>query len=105
MTTAALEKPAWLAAGRRFLLPGLVALLLLCAPARGESTWPPEDLGQTPDRVRKSGPGPSQCPLPPVSAFSLQTNLLKYLDTWPTPGATTTGDWPEYVPEDGKGLD
>ncbi len=102
MTTVALEKPAWLASGLRFLLPGLVTLLLLCAPAEGQSAWPPEDLGQTPDRLRKADPQPSRCPLPPVSAFSLQTHLRKYLDTWPTPGATATEDWPEYVPEEGE---
>jgi hypothetical protein len=30
-----------------------------------------------------------QSPLPPVSAFTLQTNLCKYLDTCPTPGAVS----------------
>jgi hypothetical protein len=48
---------------------------------------------------------PQRCPLPPASAFHLQTNLRKYLETWPTPGSTTTEAWPEYVPEDGEGVD
>ena len=48
---------------------------------------------------------PSRCPLPPASAFHLQTNLRQYLETWPTPGLTTTEAWPEYVPEDGEDLD
>jgi hypothetical protein len=105
MQTVALAKPAWLAPGLRFLLLGLVSLLLLCAPARGQSTWPPKDLGKTPASVKKSSRLSSGCPLPPASAFSLQTNLRKYLETWPTPGSTTTGDWPEYVPEDGEEQD
>jgi hypothetical protein len=48
---------------------------------------------------------PQRCPLPPASAFHLQTNLRKYLETWPTPGSTTSAAWPEYVPEDGEELD
>ena len=104
MKNAALEKPAWLAPGLRFLLLGLVTLLLLCAPARGQSPWPQEHL-KTPDGLRKSGWPSSWCPLPPASAFSLQTNLRKYLETWPTPGSTTAEAWPEYVPEDGENLD
>ena len=104
MKTAALEKPAWLAPGLRLILLGLVTLLLLCAPARGQSLWPHENL-KTTDGLRKSGWPPSCCPLPPASVFSLQTNLRKYLETWPTPGSTTTEAWPEYVPEDGEGRD
>ena len=104
MKTAALEKSAWLAPGLRFLLLGLVTLLLLCAPARGQSLWPHENL-KTPDGLRKSDWPPSRRPLPPASVFSLQTNLRKYLETWPTPGSTTTEAWPEYVPEDGEGRD
>jgi hypothetical protein len=34
-------------------------------------------------------------PLPPASAFSLQTNLSKYLETWPTPGTTGSDAWPD----------
>jgi len=104
MKTAALEKPAWLAPGLRLLLLGLVTLLLLCAPARGQSLWPHENL-KTPDGLRKSGRPSSWRPLPPASVFSLQTNLRKYLETWPTPGSTTTEAWPEYVAEDGEGRD
>jgi hypothetical protein len=50
-------------------------------------------------------PLPRGCPLPPASAFHLQTNLRKYLETWPTPGSTTTEAWPEYLPEDGEDVD
>jgi hypothetical protein len=174
------EKPAWRAAGPRFILLGLITLLLLPAPARGQSEWPPgvtqtshpgepevsrvnlsppdlrsaapgrqnpgedpgkpsarkglpEDLGKMAGYVGKSGrhrahppvargpasgfhqdlaaePAgsgwlPSQCPLPPASVFSLQTQFRKYLETWPTPGSTTTEDWPEYIPEDGEDVD
>jgi len=48
---------------------------------------------------------PSQCSLPPASAFPLQTNLRLYLETWPTPGSTAAEAWPEYVPEDGEDVD
>ncbi len=48
---------------------------------------------------------PQRCPLPPASVFHLQTNLRKYLETWPTPGSTTSEAWPEYVPEDGEEVD
>lgn len=48
---------------------------------------------------------PWRCPLPPASAFHLQTNLRKYLETWPTPGSTTSEAWPEYIPEDGEDVD
>jgi hypothetical protein len=48
---------------------------------------------------------PRCCPLPPASAFHLQTNLRKYLETWPTPGSTVSEAWPEYVPEDGEDVD
>jgi hypothetical protein len=48
---------------------------------------------------------PRRCPLPPASAFHLQTNLRKYLDNWPTPGSTTTDAWPEYIPADGEEVD
>jgi hypothetical protein len=32
--------------------------------------------------------------LPPASVFTMRTNLRKYLDTWPTSGATVTPDEP-----------
>jgi hypothetical protein len=159
MKTVCCAKPAGTAVGPRFILLGLITLLLLPAPARGQSGWPPgtpevcrvnlappdlrwsasgqgnppvdlgkpaareaipQDLGKTSDNVRISGrhlnrppvaspPAPErlpwQCPLPPASAFSLQTNLCRYLETWPTPGSTAAEAWPEYVPEDGAGLD
>ena len=104
MKTAVLEKPAWLAPGLRFLLMGLVTLLLLCAPARGQSLWSHENL-KMPDGLIKSDWPSSGCPLPPASVFALQTNLRKYLETWPTPGSTTTEAWPEYVSEDGEDVD
>jgi hypothetical protein len=57
--------------------------------------------------VKPASPGwlPSPWPLPPASVFSLQTNFRKYLETWPTPGAAATGDWPEYIPEDRDNQD
>jgi hypothetical protein len=50
-------------------------------------------------------PANPNSPCPPASAFVLQSNLRKYLDTWPTPGATATDDWPEYVGESDQELD
>ena len=145
-------KPAWLVAGLRVTCLGLIALLLLLAPAPGQATrlsgGPPTSLpGESQVRpenlsplglrsaalnrenfghparpqvaslpvsdihqnviVRPASLGrlPWRCPLPPASAFHLQTNLRKYLETWPTPGSTTTEAWPEYVPEDGEDVD
>jgi hypothetical protein len=54
---------------------------------------------------KKFRPDPAAAGWPPASAFPLQTNLRKYLDTWPTPGATATDDWPEYVGESDQELD
>jgi hypothetical protein len=104
MKTAVLDKPAWLAPSLRFLLLGLVTLLLLCVPARGQSLWPQENLNMPAGLIKSDWPLFGR-PLPPASAFSLQTNLRTYLETWPTPGSTTSEDWPEYVPEDGEDLD
>jgi hypothetical protein len=145
-------KPAWLVAGLWVTGLGLIALLLLLAPAPGQATrlsgGPPTSLpGKSQARpeilfppglrsgafnrenfdhlacprvaslpaseinqdgiVRPASLGrlPWRCPLPPASAFHLQTNLRKYLETWPTPGSTTTEAWPEYVPEDGEDVD
>ena len=104
MKTTVPEKPARLAPGCRFLLLGLAALLLLCVPAQGHSLWPREHV-KTPDSLRKCGWPSSWCPLPPASVFSLQTNLRRYLETWPTPGSTASEAWPEYIAEDGENLD
>jgi hypothetical protein len=48
---------------------------------------------------------PQRCPLPPASAFHLQTHLRKYLETWPAPGSQATDAWPEYISEDGEDVD
>jgi hypothetical protein len=105
------KKRSWVAAVRRFILPGLIALLLLAAPAHDASGQPPA-MDQTsppgqPGMTRDPGWGPSspRCPLPPASVFSLQTNLRKYLETWPTPGSTSVEDWPEYASEEGEEVD
>ncbi len=103
MTTTALAKPAGLAPGLRILFLGFLFLLLVCVPAQGgHSPWPPEGLDKTPEHLRTADPQASRCPLPPTSAFSRQTQLLRYLHSWPAPGATATEDWPEYVPEEGE---
>jgi hypothetical protein len=65
----------------------------------------PGDFQNVPVSAADSGWLPSWCPLPPASVFSLQTNFRKYLETWPAPGSTATGDWPEYIPEDEDNLD
>jgi hypothetical protein len=152
MTTLYREKSARLAAGLRVTCLGLIALLLLAAPAPGQSARPSGGLpislpGASPIRpgnlsppglrsgaLNRESPGhlgnpqvaslpdsgicqdvtvrpaslgrlPWRCPLPPASAFHLQTHLRKYLETWPTPGSTTSEAWPEYVPEDGEDVD
>jgi hypothetical protein len=79
--------------GRHLACPQVASL-----PASGmhqDVTVRPAILGRLPRR----------CPLPPASAFHLQTNLRKYLKTWPTPGSMTSAAWPEYVPEDGEDVD
>ncbi len=110
----------------RFLLPGLVILMLLASMAAPQSVRGavPQDLMPQPPCLEKSVRLPdqtlaadqsalkfsinvvaeptappwwqttSQSPLPPASAFALQTNLCKYLDNWPTPGTTATRDEP-----------
>jgi hypothetical protein len=110
MNLIACTKNSWPALALRFVLPGLIALLLLVAPGHGASS-PDPGVAQPPGlegNLRKPslrwGPASSQCPLPPASVFSLPTNLRKYLETWPTPGSTATEDWPEYIPEDGEDL-
>jgi hypothetical protein len=105
------KKTRWLAAALRVVLPGLIALLLLAAPGHGAASQPrafaPASPLEQPPVPQSSGWGPSSpgCPLPPASVFSLQTSLRKYLETWPTPGSTSVEDWPEYVPEEGEGVD
>lgn len=137
----------WLAAGLRFILPGLIAPLLFTAAAFGQCGWPapvkralvpirfvqkaasasreyqpPEpnardDPGEAPEargadpcltpaklKPSRRHPGTPNCPLPPASAFGLQTNLRRYLETWPTPGTTFTDECPEYVGESDEDL-
>jgi hypothetical protein len=108
MKTLSRQKSSWPTLALRIVLPGLLALLLLAAPGHGASGLPPgfahpPGLGAHHGRPGW-GPASPQCPLPPASAFSLQTNLRKYLETWPTPGSTATEDWPEYIPEEGEDL-
>jgi hypothetical protein len=108
MKTVTPKQSSWPAIARRFVLPGLIALLLLAAPQPGASSptpdvaHPPGPCADTGKPGWRWGPASSPCPLPPASVFSLQTNLRKYLETWPTPGSTATEAWPEYIPEDGE---
>ena len=70
--------------------------------------WPASGLHQQfPPELAASRwpPANPNSPRPPTFAFVLQTDLRKYLDTWPTPGATATDDWPEYVGESDQELD
>ena len=101
------EPSVWRAAGPGFILLGLITLLLLPAPARGQSAWGPASgfHQSVPIKPAASRWLPSRCPLPPASVFCLQTNFRKYLETWPTPGSTATEAWPEYIPEDEDNLD
>jgi hypothetical protein len=104
MQTPARTTPAWSAAGLRWALLGCLTLLLLPAPARSQAVRPPVDLTKSSVGAAASARFLSPCPLPPASAYSLQTNFRQYLATWPTPGATATEDWPEYFPEDEEDL-
>jgi hypothetical protein len=95
MKTLPRQQSTWPAIAIRFVLPALITLVLFVAPGPGNSLTKPG---------WRWGPASSGCPLPPASAFSWQTNLRKYLETWPTPGSTATEAWPEYIPEDGEDL-
>jgi hypothetical protein len=57
-----------------------------------DSGLPPANL--KPSHRHRADPN---SPLPPASAFGLQTNLRRYLETWPTPQTTVTDDCPDYV--------
>jgi hypothetical protein len=113
-------------AGIRFILPGLVTLMLLVSMASAQSVRgdvPQDLLPQHPileksvrlsDRPSEADQpalvfstnlvaepaashwwqATSHSPLPPASAFSLQADLGKFLDTWPTPGTTVARDEP-----------
>jgi hypothetical protein len=74
-------------------------------PSAGPPAPAPIAGRPTPGFHQKFRPEPTAAGWPPASAFALQTNLRKYLDTWPTPGATATDDWPEYVRESDQELD
>jgi hypothetical protein len=104
MQTSAPATPVWSAASLRWALLGCLTLLLLPAPSRSQAVWPPANLTKPSVGVVTAARSLSPCPLPPVSAYSLQTNFRKYLVTWPTPGSTATEDWPEYFPEDEEDL-
>jgi hypothetical protein len=76
----------------------LAGLAVASPPAPGSQqdvTVRPAILGRLPRR----------CPLPPASAFHVQTNLRKYLENWPAPGSTVSEDWAAYVPEDGENVE
>jgi hypothetical protein len=110
MKTLPRQQSTWPAIAIRFVLPALITLVLFVAPGHGAPSLPP-GFAQPPgpgNSLTKPGwrwgPASSGCPLPPASAFSWQTNLRKYLETWPTPGSTATEAWPEYIPEDGEDL-
>jgi len=111
MQTVPCKQSSWPLFALRFVLPATMALLFLQTPGYGASN-PSPAVAHPPgpeETLRKPGmvwgPAGSPCPLPPGSAFSFQTNLRKYLETWPTPGSTSTEPWPEYVPEEGEEMD
>jgi hypothetical protein len=104
----------------QFILPGLIILLLLTSMTYAgelEKSAQPSDRPQAAAQISSSyntarvGELPvlhiwqnnHQSPLAPVSAFDLQANLCKYLDTCPTPGATVSRDEPsdEELTDDG----
>jgi hypothetical protein len=111
-TAAAFGQCGWPAPVKRALVP--IRFAQKAAPAsRGyqppgpkagdDSGEPPKAQGAdsclTPAGLKPSPhpPATSNSPLPPASAFGLQTNLRRYLEAWPTPGTAVTDDCPEYV--------
>jgi hypothetical protein len=120
-TSAAAGQSAWPPPIPKFFLPASSDpdATPACRARPQDLTKPPPDLqpaagppAPTPVVVQPASSfhqqfhfKPAATGLPPASAFALQTDLRKYLDTWPTPGATTTDDWPEYVGESDQELD
>jgi hypothetical protein len=117
----------------RFIFTGLVTLMLFVSMASAQSVRgdAPQDLFPQPPSLEQSVPLPdrpsvadesaigtnlgtepaashrfqttSQSPLLPASAFALQADLRKFLDTWPAPGTTVARDEPpdeELIDED-----
>jgi len=82
--------------------PGIGHPVAALRPGPGAIPLAPGGLGEDGRWRRQVRPAAVLAPLPAASVFILQTNLRKYLETWPTPGSTTTEAWPEYVPEDGE---
>jgi hypothetical protein len=98
MRTCQDAKKSGITTGLRFILLGVITLLWFSSMAQAQSGWPTPF--QTTPRFHTDLVGKPfasrwwqtnfRSPLPPASAFALQTNLRKYLDTWPTPGATVS---------------
>lgn len=94
------------AAPARQARPQNLAKLHLDLQQSAGAPAPPPVAGRPAAGLHKRfGPEPAASGWPPASASTLQPNIRKYLDTWPTPGATATDDWPEYVGESDQELD
>jgi hypothetical protein len=110
-TAAAFGQCGWPVPIKRALVPIRFAHKAAPGPqAREDSGEPPPaqnaDSWLAPANLKPS-PRPAAAynsPLPPASAFGLQTNLHRYLETWPTPGATATDEWPEHVGDSDEDL-
>jgi hypothetical protein len=110
-TAAAFGQCGWPAPIKRALVPIRFAQKAAPGPqARDDSGEPPEaqsaDSWLAPANLKPSHrhSATSNSPLPPASAFGLQTNLRRYLKTWPTPGTTATDEWPEDGGDSDEGL-
>ncbi len=112
-TAAAFGQCGWPAPVKRALVPIRFAQKAAPASRRYQPPGPKarDDSGETSIQEARGAdsclnsanlkpshryPANPNSPLPPASAFGLQTNLRRYLETWPTP-TTFTDDCPEYV--------
>jgi hypothetical protein len=119
LTAAAFGQRGWPAPVKKALVP---IRFVQKAPTASRGYQPPgpkavDDSGEPPKAQGADSwltsaylesshrhPATSNSPLRPASAFTLQTNLRQYLESWPTPGTTVTDDCPESVEESDSDL-
>ncbi len=87
-----------------FILLAWVGLLRFSAAASGQSGSMPAisktDVQATAARIRQDSYRKLAHLPPPFPQWpTMPERLQKYLDAWPTPGATATKAWPEAGPE------
>jgi hypothetical protein len=108
-TAAAFGQCGWPAPIKRALVP--IRFAQKAGPQAGDDSGEPPKAQGADSWLAPANPEPSHrpsatsnSPLPPASAFGLQTNLRRYLKTWPTPGTTATDACPEYVGDSDEDL-